>query len=89
MRKTGKLFNYTKKIYIVEEKQQFPDGLFKYKLNGYTNRWFLSPFLLSVDTRGMVALGSNIQKGAINFNTTFDREAQLLNMQEANGNKLN
>jgi hypothetical protein len=84
LRKTGKLFNYTEKIYIVEEKQQFPDGLYKYKLNGYTNRWFPSPFLLSVDTRDMVALGSNIQKGAINFNITFDREAQLLNMQEAN-----
>ena len=68
----------------MEEKQQFSDGLYKYKLNGYTNRWFPSPFLLSVDTQGMVALGSNIQKGTINFNTTFDREAQLLNMQEAN-----
>jgi hypothetical protein len=84
LRKTGKLFNYTKNIYIVEEKQQFSNGLFKYEINGYTNQWFPSPFLLSVDTRGMVALGSNIQKGTINFNTTFDREAQLLNMQEAN-----
>jgi hypothetical protein len=58
--------------------------VYKYKLIGYTNWWFPSPFLLSVDTRGMVALGSNIQKGTIQFNTTFDREAQLLNMQEAN-----
>ena len=84
MKKTGKLFNYTKKIYIVEEKQQFPDGLFKYKLNGCTDQWFSLPFLLSVDVRGMVALGSNIQKGTTKFNTTFDREAQLLNMQKAN-----
>ena len=60
LKKTGKLFNYTKKIYIVEEKQQFPDGLRKYKLNGYTNRWFPSPFFLSVGTWGMIALDSNI-----------------------------
>jgi hypothetical protein len=71
------LFNYTRKIYKVLAKEQFSDDIWKYKLNGYSTRWFPSPFLLKVDTRGMVALGSNIQKGTINFNTTFDREAQL------------
>ena len=46
-------------------------------MNGHTDRWFPSPFLLKVDTRGMVALGSNVQKGDINFNTTFDMENHL------------
>jgi hypothetical protein len=77
LKKQGKLFNYTKKIYIVVEKKQFPDGMWKYKIDGYTSRCFPSAFLLKVDTRGMVALGSNIQKGIINFHTTFDREAHL------------
>ena len=75
LKKKGKLFNYTKRIYKVTQKKLF--DIWKYKLDGHTDRWFPSPFLLKVDTRGMVALGSNVQKGDINFNTTFDMENHL------------
>ena len=75
LKKKGKLFNYTKNIYKVTQKKLF--DIWKYKLNGHTDRWFPSPFLLKVDTRGMVALGSNVQKEDINFNTTFDMENHL------------
>ena len=46
-------------------------------MDGHTDRWFPSPFLFKVDTRGMVALGNNVQKADINFNTTFDMENHL------------
>ena len=49
LKKNAKLFNYTKKVYTIIEKKQFP-GLWKYKLDYYRNRWFPAPFLLKVDT---------------------------------------
>ena len=39
---------------------------------------------MKVDTRGMIPLGSGIQTGAINFNTTFDREAQPQSLYDGN-----
>ena len=81
--KNAKLFNYTKKVYTIIEKKQFP-GLWKYKLDG-RDRWFPAPFLMKVDTWGMIPLGSDIQKDAITFNTTYNREVQLQSLHEENG----
>ena len=61
-----KLFNFTKKVYTIIENKQF-SGLWKYKLDGYTDRWFPSPFLMKVDTPGIIPLGSDIQKSAIDL----------------------
>ena len=84
MKKRGALFNYTKKVYTVVEKLQFPGDLWKYKLNGYTNRFFPSPVLLKVDLRGMVPLGTEKHKNDISFNTQYDREAQLKRLHANN-----
>ena len=83
LKKNAKLFNYTKTVYTIIEKKQFP-GLWKYKLDGYTDRWFPSPFLMNVDIQGMIPLGTEKHKGTINFNTTYDREAQIQSLHEGN-----
>ena len=70
-------------MYTTIEKTQFT-GFWKYKLDHYRDRWFPAPFVMKVDTRGIIPLGSDIQKGAINFNTIYDREAQLQSLHEGN-----
>ena len=83
MKKNAKLINYTKKVYTIIEKKQFP-GLWKYKLDGYTDRWSPSPFLMKVDIRSMIPLGKEKHKGTINFNMAYDREAQLQSLHQEN-----
>ena len=39
---------------------------------------------MKVDTREMVPLGTDKHKGTINFNTTYDRDAQLQSLHEGN-----
>ena len=86
LRKNTKIYNYTKKVYTVIEKKNF-NGLWKCKLDGYTDRWFPSPFLMKVDIQGMIPLGTEKHKNTISFNTTYDREAQLHSLHEGNRNK--
>jgi hypothetical protein len=83
LKKNAKIFNYTKKVYTVIEKKNF-NGLWKYKLDGYTDRWFPSPFLIKVDIHGMTPLGTEKHKNTISFNTTYDRYAQLQSLHEGN-----
>ena len=86
LKENAKICNYTKKVYTVIEKRNF-NGLWKYKLDSYTDRWFPSPFLMKVDTRGMIPLGTDKHNGTINFNMTYDKEAQLQSLHEGNRKK--
>ena len=83
LKKNAKLFNYTKNIFEVMEKKN-SDGIWKCKLDGYTNRWFPLPFLMKVDTRGMVPLATDKHKNKVSFNTQYDQEAQIAAWHESN-----